>query len=184
MLFADVASSPSGAEAYLATRADDSPYLFPGRSAQTKGQQIYSRRRLFEKIKRVTAFREYSEKHPGTTAMKIWTELKRQGYPGGVKLTTRVLRDYFATQVLAHVTDPNIVRALMRHTNLNTTSRYMRTVPERLKEAVKNLGANPGGNSGGNSLRKTAQKRILMSPAAKRLIARSKRKNTGGRSRT
>ena len=34
---------------YLATRNDDSPYLFPGRSAQTKGKKIYSRRRLLKK---------------------------------------------------------------------------------------------------------------------------------------
>jgi integrase len=44
-------------KSYLQTRTHDSPYLFPGRSAQTKGKKIYSRRRLFEKIKRATAFK-------------------------------------------------------------------------------------------------------------------------------
>jgi integrase len=95
-------------KAYLATRTDDSPYLFPGRSAQTKGKKIYSRRRLFEKIQRVTAFKAYMEKNPGTSPM--WKELKMQGYPGGVKLTTKERRDYFATQVSAQVSDPNTVK--------------------------------------------------------------------------
>ncbi|MGN6731450.1 MAG: site-specific integrase [Candidatus Binatia bacterium] len=113
--------------------------LFPGRSAQTKGKKIYSRRRLSEKFQRVTAFKAYMEKNPGTP-MKVWKELKRQGYPGGVKLTTKELRDYFATQVSAQVSDPNTVKELMRHTSLTTTSRYVRTVTERMKEAVQNLG--------------------------------------------
>jgi integrase len=170
-------------KAYLSTTTDDSPYLFPGRSAQTKGKKIYSRRRLFEKIRRVTAFGEYMEKNPGTPPMTAWKELKRQGYPDGVKLTTKALRDYFATQVSAQVTDPNTVRTLMRHTSLNTTSRYMRTIPDRLKEAVKNLGASLGGRSGGNSLHKTAQKRRVIVSDAKRLITRRITKNSGGRSR-
>ena len=63
--------------------------------------------------------------------MTAWKELKKQNYPGGVKLTTKELRDYFATQVSAQVNDPNTVKALMRHTSLNTTSRYTRTVAER-----------------------------------------------------
>ena len=86
-------------KAYLASRTDDSDYLFPGRSAQTKGKKIYSRRRLFEKIKRATAFRAYIEENANTSVMKTWKELKRHDYPGGVKLTTKTLRDYFATQV-------------------------------------------------------------------------------------
>ena len=113
---------------YIASRTDDSVYLFPGRSAQTKGKKIYSRRRLFDKIRRVTAFNAYLEKNPGSTTMQAWKELKRQGYPGGVRLTTKELRDYFATQVSAQVTDPNTVMKLLRHTSLNTTSRYTRTV--------------------------------------------------------
>ena len=174
-------------KAYLASRKDDSPYLFPGRSAQTKGKKIYSRRRLFEKIQRVTAFRAYMEKNPGTPHMKAWKELKQQGYPGGVKLTTKELRDYFATQVSAQVTDPNTVKELMRHTSLTTTSRYVRTVTERMKEAVQNLGAIPGGkfggNSGGNSPRKNTQTRMLIKQVAKRLIVRSGKRKRGGRSR-
>jgi hypothetical protein len=48
------------------------------------------------------------EKNPGTSPM--WKELKMQGYPGGVKLTTKERRDYFATQVSAQVSDPNTVK--------------------------------------------------------------------------
>jgi integrase len=38
-------------------RDQNSPYVFPGRSAQTKGKKIYSRRRIFERIQRVTGSR-------------------------------------------------------------------------------------------------------------------------------
>jgi len=51
-----------------------------GRSAQTKGKKIYGRRRLFEKIKRVTAFGVHGEK-PVRSTMQAWKELKRDGYP-------------------------------------------------------------------------------------------------------
>jgi len=64
------------------------------------------------------------EKKPNTPPIKAWKELKKENYPGGVKLTTKELRDYFATQVSSQVTDPNTVKKLMRHTSLNTTSRY------------------------------------------------------------
>ena len=169
---------------YLASRTDDSPYLFPGRSAQTKGKKIYSRRRLFEKIRRVTAFKAYMEKNPTATTMQAWKELKRQGYPGGVKLTTKELRDFFATQVSAQVSDPNTVKNLMRHTSLNTTSLYTRTVEERMKEAVENLGGKSWGQIGGNSLRKNTRNNMI----GELLVRLAKRRNisetNGGRSRT
>jgi integrase len=169
-------------KSYLESRTDESPFLFPGRSAQTKGKKIYSRRRLFEKIRRVTAFKVYMEKNPTSTPMKAWKELKRNDYPGGVKLTTKELRDYFATQVSAQVSDPTTVKNLMRHTSLNTTSLYTRTVIERMKEAVQNLGLKAtdtrplgtglGGRSGGISLRKNAQRDILVKLIARRLRER------------
>jgi integrase len=80
------------------------------------------------------------EKNRTATTMKAWKELKAQDYPGGVKLTTKELRDYFATQVSAQVSDPKIVMNLMRHTSLDTTTLYTRTVTERMKHAVRNLG--------------------------------------------
>jgi len=51
--------------------------------------------------------------------------------------TFEQLRDYFATQVSAQVSDPKIVMNLMRHTSLNTTTLYTRTVTERMKAAVR-----------------------------------------------
>src|SRR5215813_1008214 len=171
-------------KSYLATRTDDSPFLFPGRSAQTKGKKIYSRRRLFEKIKRVTAFRAYMEKNPNTAPMTAWKDLKKQNYPGGVKLTTKELRDYFATQVSAQVNDPNTVKVLMRHTSLNTTSRYTRTVTDRMKAAVQNLGkpleASLGGNSGGKSIPKTAENDKLNELRTRLLTARNAKGKSGG----
>jgi integrase len=189
-------------KAYLATRTDDSPYLFPGRSTQTKGKKIYSRRRLFEKIRRVTAFKAYMEQNPTTTPMKAWKELKAKGYPGGVKLTTKELRDYFATQVSAQVSDPKIVMNLMRHTSLNTTTLYTRTVTERMKAAVQSLGkpleASLGGKSGGVSPHKNTQNgtmRELLVKLAERKVELLSQRNVeenfddvglknGGRSRT
>ena len=115
--------------------------------------------------------------------MQAWKHLKKEKYPDGVKLTTKVLRDYFATQVSAQVSDPNTVKNLMRHTNLNTTSRYTRTVPERMKEAVKNLGATSGGRSGATRRVKNTQKIILLELALEGLRARQDRQINGGRSR-
>ena len=127
------------------------------------------------------------EKNPGTPQMKAWKELKQQGYPGGVKLTTKELRDYFATQVSAQVTDPNTVKQLMRHTSLTTTSRYVRTVTERMKQAVQNLGAILEANLEAN-LEAIPRAKIPKSDvdrtSSKRLIVRSKKRKRGGRSRT
>lgn len=90
--------------------------------------------------------------------MKAWKELKAKKYPGGVKLTTKELRDYFATQVSAQVTDPNTVKNLMRQTSLATTSKYTRTVMDAMKAAVQNLGKPLGASLGGNSGGKTGLK--------------------------
>ena len=128
--------------------------------------------------------RAYMEKSPNASAIAAWKELKKQNYPGGVKLTTKELRDYFATQVSAQVNDPNTVRALMRHTSLNTTSRYTRTVTERMKDAVQNLGkpleASLGGNCGGKSIPKTTQNDKLNQLRVRLLTARNAREKTGG----
>ena len=45
-------------------RQPSSPYVFAGRSAQTKGKKIYSRRRIFERIQKVTAIKKYLRQHP------------------------------------------------------------------------------------------------------------------------
>jgi uncharacterized protein YjbI with pentapeptide repeats len=52
----------------------------------------------------------------------------------------------FASEVASRVNDPSVVMMkLLRHTNLTTTTKYLRVVEERMHEAVKNLGANSRG---------------------------------------
>jgi integrase len=58
----------------------------------------------------------------------------------GVKLTAKDLRDYFAGEIAARTEDPNVLMKLMRHTNLRTTTTYLRTVERRMKDAVETLG--------------------------------------------
>ena len=106
--------------------------VFPGRSYQTKGKKVYSRRHMFETIERVT----------------------------GIHLKPKDLRDYFASEVASKVKDPSVVMKLLRHTNLTTTTKYLRTVENRMREAVENLGARAGGNFDGKKVLKTVQNGI------------------------
>jgi len=170
-------------KSYLASRTDDSPFLFPGRSAQTKGKKIYSRRRFFEKIKRVTAFRAYMEKNPTVTAMNAWKELKSQNYPGGVKLTTKELRDYFATQVSAQVTDPNTVKSDAAHEPQHYDSLHPHGYGAHESGCAESR-PTLGGKSGGNSLRKKTQNDMMRKLLVRLVKAQNARENHGGRSRT
>ena len=97
-----------------------SDFVFPGRSNQTKGKQIYSRRRMFERIQKVT----------------------------GIKLRPKDMRDIFASTV--ETDDARVLMALMRHTNLTTTTKYLRAMHERMKEAVSGLGKTSGKTLGEN----------------------------------
>jgi hypothetical protein len=56
----------------------------------------------------------------------------------GVKLRPKDLRDYFASSVKTD--DPRVLMALMRHTNLTTTTKYIQAVRERMKDAVSGFG--------------------------------------------
>jgi len=103
--------------------------VFPGRSYQTRGKKIYSRRRMFERIKKKT----------------------------GIKLMPKDLRDYFASEIAARVNDPAVVMKLLRHTSLETTTKYLRTVNDRLEAAVSTLGASLGGRYQAQIGRKTTQ---------------------------
>lgn len=87
-------------------------WVFPGQSDTTQGKKIYGRTRMFEKIYRKT----------------------------GIKLTPKDLRDYFANEVSSKVQDPNVIRLLLRHSDLTTTTKYLRVVEDRMAEAVKGLG--------------------------------------------
>jgi site-specific recombinase XerC len=53
------------------------PWVFPGRSYQTKGKRIYSRRRMFERIKKRSALKRYMQKNP-TVALKDALEAVRK----------------------------------------------------------------------------------------------------------
>jgi integrase len=167
----------------------DSELLFPGRSYQTKGKQIYSRVRFFEKIQQVTARIRYAQTHPELTRIKVIKAVKAEGYKGGVKLTAKDLRDVFGTVVMDNVRNADTARRLMRHTSLQTTTKYMRLVKDRMQEAVKSLGkpatpdmrrleAGLGGNSGGISRPKTTQNDMLLILAAEGLKARLTRENS------
>src|SRR6266481_9414930 len=104
-------------------------WVFPGRSYHTKGKKVYSRRYMFETIERVT----------------------------GIHLKPKDLRDYFATQVASMVSDPTVVMKLLRHTNMKTTSTYLRTVENRMRNAVSNLGASDGRHFESEKVAKTDQ---------------------------
>ena len=161
-------------------------FIFPGRSPKTKGKKIYSRRRLFEKITRLTSFVPFMEKNPGMSPLKAWKKLKSENYAGGVRLKPKDLRDYFASEVASQVNDPSVVMKLLRHTNLTTTTKYLRVVEERMHEAVKNLGANPRGQFGANSYHsfpQIADDRVNEESELTVEIAREKF-GGGGRSRT
>jgi integrase len=56
----------------------------------------------------------------------------------GVKLRPKDMRDYFASTV--QTDDPRVLMTLMRHTNLTTTTKYLRAMNDRMKDAVSNLG--------------------------------------------
>ena len=61
-----------------------------------------------------------------------------------MRLKSKDLRDYFASEVASQVNDPSVVMKLLRHTNLTSTTKYLKVVEERMHEAVKNLGPSPG----------------------------------------
>ena len=90
-------------------------------------------------IRRRTSFKLTQQLNPKLTTPQIRREISKADYPGGVRLTAKMLRDYFATNVSAETSDKTL-KALMRHGNVSTTSRYLRTVPERMTAAVANLG--------------------------------------------
>jgi integrase len=164
-----------------------SEYVFPGRSAQTRGKKIYSRRRMFEKIERLTSrcidcsARRIEKRchcqdcHRIGPVSRIHRCSKckssnvREGIGclacgsgnirQGIKLRPKDLRDYFASTV--QTDDPRVLMSLMRHTNLTTTTKYLRAMHERMKEAVSGLGATLGATQKVQQGQKSAQKDVL-----------------------
>ncbi len=138
-------------------RNSSSLYVFPGRSAQTKGKKIYSRRRIFERIQKVTAIKKYLRQHPEVTFKQAVEACKKESFKGGIHLAPKDLRDYFCTEIAANSDDSNVAMRLMRHTSLATTTKYMRTVEERMRYAVENLGGDSGGDSMAANGRETSR---------------------------
>jgi hypothetical protein len=68
------------------------------------------------------------------------------------------MQDYFAST--AQTDDSRVLMSLMRHTNLTTTTKYLRAMQERMKEAVQKLGGNFGGKSKRFTGPKSAQNSI------------------------
>ena len=128
-------------------REQSSPYVFPGRSAQTKGKKIYSRRRIFERIQRVTAIKKYMRQHPEVGYEQALEACMKEKFKGGIHLAPKDLRDFFCTEIAAKSDDASVAMRLMRHTSLATTTKYMRTVESRMREAVESLGGDFGGDS-------------------------------------
>ena len=118
-----------------------SPYVFPSRSAQTRGKKIYSRRRIFERIQRETAIKKHLRHHPEASREQAFEVCRKENFKGGIHLTPKDLRDYFCTEIAAGSNDANVAMRLMRHTSLTTTTKYMRAVKNRMREAVNSLGA-------------------------------------------
>jgi integrase len=143
-----------------------SDYVFPGRSHQTRGKKIYSRRKLFEKIERLTSScadcdgdnigkrrhcHDCGRLEPITRihrCSRCRSDHVTEGVgclacgssnvEAGVKLRPKDLRDYFASTVKTD--DSRVLMALMRHTNLTTTTKYIQAVRERMKDAVSGFG--------------------------------------------
>ena len=70
------------------------------------------------------------------------------------------MRDYFGNEIAAKTDDPAVVMMLLRHTSLNTTTKYTRAVKNRMREAVNSLGAIAGGDLNCPQQHKTAQNDI------------------------
>jgi hypothetical protein len=154
---------------------------------------------MFERIQRVTAVERYLKEHPGTTQEQALEVCRAEKFRGGIKLAPKDMRDYFASTV--QTDDPRVLMSLMRHTNLTTTTKYLRAMHERMKEAVSGLGQ-PSSETSDNILgatlgasqnalqgQKTVQKSIQakMAELARMLITQQnawEKVGGGGRSRT
>ncbi len=67
-------------------RDPDCPWIFPGRSNQTKGKKIYSRRRVFERIRKRSALKRYMQKNPVVALKDALQAMKNENYKGGIHL--------------------------------------------------------------------------------------------------
>ena len=89
----------------------------------------------------MTAVKKYLRQHPEVSYEKAVEACKKENFKGGIHLAPMELRDFFCTKIAAKSDDVNVAMRLMRHTNLATTIKYMRTVETRMREAVEILDA-------------------------------------------
>ncbi len=75
----------------------------------------------------------------------------------GIKLMPKDLRDYFCNEVAASTRDPAMLMRLMRHQSLEITTKYLRTISERMADAVENLGASSGDGFDSNQVQITVR---------------------------
>ncbi len=65
----------------------------------------------------------------------------------GYHVTVKDLRDYFINEVASKIDDPAVIMRLARHKSLVTTTKYLRTVKNRMREAVRQLVVTSGCDS-------------------------------------
>jgi hypothetical protein len=135
-------------------------FVFPGESARTKGKKVYSRARMLK-------------------------TLREKGY----HITVKDLRDYFINEVASKIDDPAVIMRLARHKSLVTTTKYLRTVKNRMQEAVRQLVVTSGCESSpiqgtDNSLKGSESENKITTdlPASERIDDQNA--GGGGRSRT
>ena len=107
----------------------NNPLVFPGRSAQSKGKSLRA----------------------GMDVQEDREEDRDQAHADD-------FRDYFCNEVAASTRDPALLMRLMLHPLLETTTKSLRTVSERM-DAVKNLGASSEGEFDSKQVQITVQKR-------------------------
>ena len=84
--------------------------------------------------------RDDRNQHPEVGYQEASQACRQERFQGGIHLAPKDLRDFFCTESAAKSDDANVAMRLMRHTSLGTTTKYMRTVEDRMREAVANLG--------------------------------------------
>ena len=106
----------------------NNPLVFPDRSAQSKGKKVYERFDIQE---------DPEEDRDQAHAERF--------------------ERYFCNEVATSTRDPALLMRLVRHQSLETTTKYLRTVSERIADAVKNLGASSGGRFDSKQVQISAQ---------------------------
>lgn len=87
---------------------------------------------MFERIQRITAFERYKLNHPEVSDTEARTAVKTEKFVGGIKLTPKDLRDYFASVMK----DPLVASKMLGHTNLRTDGYLPSAAPEGYQHSI------------------------------------------------